>query len=149
MVISRLGRVVNALSSVPRLPGKRWPSRHSELSAGSRDRRLTLAISRGLASSSKYSSPHMLSEATRTALAAKSDAKPGMDAPSLGPIADDVLIVGVEGIGDANMPFQLIGQAVGKANAGEPIGVETHALAGELIEVGVAPGAGVGNGCPI
>jgi hypothetical protein len=66
----------------------------------------------------------MLSDAARTALTAKSDANAGMDAPSLGAVSDDVLIIVVERIGDADMGFETVGQAIGEAGAGQPIRIE-------------------------
>ena len=61
-----------------------------------------LAIS-ALCRSSRYSSVHMLSDATRTAaLAAKSDANAGMS-PSLRCDTRPLLIIVVKGIGDADV----------------------------------------------
>src|SRR5688500_8441778 len=145
IVISRLGRVFKALSKLPRLPGKRRPSRHSELSAESRDRRLTLATCSGRASSNRYSSVHMLSDAARTALAAKSDAKPAMDAPSFGAIAEHVLVAVVEGVGDAQMRFDPIVQPIGEAGAGQPIGIEPDQLGRKDVEIAVGSLARVGD----
>jgi hypothetical protein len=80
----------------------------------------------------------MLSEATRTAaLATKSEAKPGMDAPPFGAIADHVLVAVVKRIGDAQMRLQLVGQTVGETGASQPIGAEAHYCSGKDIEIRV------------
>ena len=60
-----------------------------------------------------------------------------MDAPSLGAIADDVLIAVVERIGDAQVELDRVGDAIGDARAGQPIGRQPDALGGEDVEIGV------------
>src|SRR5688572_14235164 len=87
----------------------------------------------------------MLSEAARTALATNSDAKPGIYAPPLGAIADRVLIVLVQRVGDANVTLQLVGQSIGDARADQPIRVEPNQLRRKDVEICVGPIAGIGH----
>ena len=125
------------------------PGATATLSAGSCDEAADEAISAGRASSSRYSSVHRLSDATLSAaLAAKSDADTGMDAPPFGAIADHVLIAVVERIGDAQVELDRVGDAIGDARARQPIGVEPHPLGREDVEVGVEPLAGIGDAAP-
>ncbi len=87
-------------------------------SCGSCDRKLTLAISCGLASIRRYSSVQRFSDAT---LAAASKADAGIDAPPFCPIPKRVLIALVEGVGGASEKLDAVRHIVRQSGARQPV----------------------------
>ena len=108
MVSSRVGRVASALSNRPAIAGKAPPD-PPQADFGRIVRQPADAgdLRRPREQQQIFVGAQVERRDRSAALAAKSEAKPGIDAPSFGAVADDVLIIVVKRIGDAHEDLDL------------------------------------------